>query len=103
LDAGADLTLRDREGPDGHTALLFLIQARQVKLALMLLEHDAPVTLLTSDGHEYIQAAQIAMRRNSNATVDEWKLLIEEISAKATREIQARQDRELARSQANQE
>jgi len=103
LDAGADLTLRDHEGPDGHTALLFLIQARQVKLALMLLEHDAPVTLLTSDGHEYIQAAQIAMRRNSNATVDEWKLLIEEISAKATREIQARQDRELARTQANQE
>jgi hypothetical protein len=108
LDAGADLTLREHEG---HTALLYLIESAQLPLVNMLLQNDAPVNGLGDDGEEYLEAAKTAMQQAlSRATQSqkhtlqqEWSQVIKDIEQKAAREKEAKESRERARTEANDE
>ena len=103
LDAGADLSLRQHE--DGSTALLLLIGSGNLVLSRLLLQHDSPVNLQDDDGEECIRTAEKNMKdfavAKAHDSLIEWKAFIDEIRSKAKREKMLKEEKEKARSHAN--
>eukprot|EP00956_Cyclotella_meneghiniana_P005809 scaffold7557_cov68-Cyclotella_meneghiniana.AAC.6 len=108
VDAGADVNVR---GDGGNTPLHSLIQSGNINLAIHLVNHDANVTLTNDAGIDCIASAEemlqnIQQRRTNNecqATVDEWRVFIEELKRKEALEKARIEARDRARNQANDE
>ena len=88
-----------------------LIQSGNINLAIHLVNHDANVTLTNDAGIDCIASAEemlqnIQQRRTNNecqATVDEWRVFIEELKRKEALEKARIEARDRARNHANDE
>lgn len=110
LDAGADLSLRlqpqqqledeDHLGSGkSRSALLLLIQSGNLPLCRLLLQHDAPVT--ETSCREAVEQNISKVVAGSKKKVEEWRLFLEELTAKAEHQALLREERENARNHAN--
>ena len=114
LDAGADTTLRDHVS--GNTPILMLIQAQNLMLAHTVLEHDSSsVVICNNDNMSCIEYLKDNIRRleanysflqdsqTNNNSINEWRLLLENVRKKSVIEKAKIDERDIARSRANEE
>mmetsp|Transcript_67979 Transcript_67979/g.100875 ORF Transcript_67979/g.100875 Transcript_67979/m.100875 type:complete len:239 (-) Transcript_67979:603-1319(-) len=104
LDAGADTTLR---GKQGNTALLHLIEAKNFELCRILLVNDAPVSIVNDAGMSCVEAVQQHISSSLDDVLAqqraEWNDFLQELKRREETEKKKTQARDQARTRANEE
>lgn len=104
LDSGADPNLKDESS---NTPLHLLIDASDVRLANMLLHHDASSTSSNDAGLDCVGAAEAKLATIrptlTSDEAEEWDAFVEELRRRADAERARAEARDRARAEANEE